>query len=144
MPVKIDKPARFPELDQLDKFEGEWVSGETKEIFKRACDGFCYLADVEAETSGGLLKGHGIIFFDNSIKKFRLEWYDNFAIHISGEGNYTDESTFIMIAKYSRNGSAHIERHTEKLISGIKKIHMIENFTNGEFEKISETTFDRK
>ncbi|MGA2140798.1 MAG: hypothetical protein ABSG94_00105 [Brevinematales bacterium] len=143
----MGKIEKFPELNKLDRIAGKWVcsagSDKTMEILKSACDGFCYLVDIESDTARGLLRGHGMVFFDDAIKKFRLEWYDNFANHITGEGNFTDDDTFIMIEKSNINGTPHIERHTEKLApGGSKKTLTVENFINGEFEKISEECFD--
>ncbi len=147
MEEKIGKPVKFPELIKLETIEGEWVSagaeGKTREHFRKACDGFCYLTDIESETPAGLMKGHGIVFYDQAIKKFRMEWYDNFTNYITGEGKFTEEGTFIMIEKYSRDGRAYLERHTDKVIDGARKLHTVENFINGEFKKLSEMSFDR-
>jgi hypothetical protein len=144
MAVIIEKAAMPDELKKFEKMEGLWVSDEesakTKENYKKACDGFCYLIDLESENASGILKGHGFIFYDKSIEKFRLQWYDNFSNYISGEGNFTDDFTFILIEKFNRN----IERHTEKFLDGGRKLQIIENFENGEFKKVKELSFFKK
>ncbi len=153
------KPAGSPELLKLEKFKGVWVSdlpflpgyringavsGKTREEYRDACGGSCFILDIESLTPEGDLKAHGFIFYDESISKFKLEWYDNFGNHISGEGNFTDDDTLIMIEKYTRKGRGILERHTEKFKTAGAKIHTVETFINGEFSKTCEIPFKRE
>ncbi len=153
-----ERPDRAPELLRLERFEGEWVSsdvhqpmpwmeqggtGNSREHFRKACDGYCYLTDIEASTPFGGLKGHGIVFYDRRIGKYCLEWYDNFGNHISGEGNFTDDDTLLIIEKYVMNGQTVLERHTDRLLDVRHKLHTVETFLEGEFRLTSELRYEK-
>lgn len=153
-----ERPERPSELDKLDVFIGEWVSvdkhhpmewmkegekGSTKEIFKRALDGYCFLTDIEAETPFGNIKGHGFTFFDKLINKFRFEWFDNFGNHISGVGSFTDDQTYEVVAKYTMNGVEVIEKHTDRLANENEKVHIIGTLTNNGYELSSELYYKK-
>ena len=74
---------------------------------------------------------------------FRLEWFDNFGNHISGEGSFTDEQTYEVIAKYIMNGIEVIERHTDRLTNEDEKVHVIETLINGAYELSSELHYKK-
>jgi hypothetical protein len=154
----FDKPARSPELFKLARIKGIWlsgqpflpgsridgsISGETKEEYMEACEGFCYLVNIVSRTPEWVLNAHSMIFYDRLINKFRLEWYDNYENHITGEGNFTDDDTLVMIEKYARKGRSIIERHIEKFTGDSSRIHLVETFINGEFSKTSEIKFEK-
>ncbi len=86
----FERPGKAPELLKLDRFSGKWVSwdthrpmpwmkeggaGSSREFFRKACGGYCYLTDIEAETPFGGLIGHGFLFYETQIEKYRLLSY---------------------------------------------------------------------
>ncbi len=154
-----DRPEPSAELSKLEPFAGEWTSvdrheampwmkeggaGHTRNRFRRALDGFCYLTDIEADTPFGKIKGHGLIFFDTELDKFRIEWYDNFGNHMSGDGDY-DESrqSLVLVEHYRMGGVDVVERHTSKLIDADHYRHIVETLVDGEFRLTSTLEYER-
>lgn len=105
-----ERPSPSEKLKLLEVFTGRWEScdihepmpwmkdggmGKTINTFSSALDDFCYLCDICADTPFGDLKGHGIYFYDVETKQFRIEWYDNFGNHMTGSGDFIEETALL-------------------------------------------------
>lgn len=151
-----ERPKPSNELEKLETFIGEWISedihypmpwmseggkGKSRNIFRKALDGYCFLADFSSETPFGTIKGHGIWFFDSKQSKFKVQWYDNFANHLEGEGNFLDVNTLVIQYRYCMGGQDILERHTSKIVDADNYDYIIETFLDGEFRLTTESKY---
>lgn len=154
-----DRPKPAEQLEKLEAFVGEWASidqhesmpwmneggsGITRNVFKKALDGFCYFTDIEADTPFGNIKGHGFIFYDSEIQKFRIEWYDNFGNHLFGEGDFNESTQSLQFVEYYKMGGVDVvERHTSTKTDESHYTHVVDTLIDGEFKLTSTLYYKR-
>lgn len=152
------RPEPAPELRKLEFLVGEWESidehspsdwasqgdkGRSKNKFYRALDNYCYLVDVTSEAPFGKFKGHGIWYYDSEERKYKIQWYDSFANHLQGIGDFISDNVLQFELKYRMQNVDIVERHTIKNITKDSYDLIIETLTDGEFKLSSESKYKR-
>lgn len=152
------RPKPAPELNKLEPLIGEWESidkhypmpwapqggkGQSKTNFFKALDGYCYLSDVSSETPFGIIKGHGIWFYDSAVNKYKIQWYDNFANHLQGKGDFINDDLLVFELRYCMGNTDIVERHTIKNIAKDSYDFIIETLLDGAFKLTSESKYKR-
>lgn len=153
----FSRPEPSKELEKLKMLEGDWEShdthyplpwmpdggtGKSKNSFHEALDGYGFLADYNGSTPFGSIKGHGIWFYDSERNQYKIQWYDNFGNHISGNGNFENDQ-FIFDMRYRMGGEDIFEQHTIKDIKDNSYLYVIEIEVDGKLCKSSELRYQR-
>ena len=152
------RPEPAPELKRLEPLVGEWESidehspsdwaskgdkGKTRNKFYRALDNYCYLVDVSGDAPFGKFKGHGIWFYDSKEAKYKIQWYDSFANHLHGTGDFLNDNELQFELKYHMLNSEIIERHTIKNVTKNSYDFIIETLIDGDFKLSSVSKYKR-